>query len=74
MDHTPEWEIAKAVTRPAHDREMAANEALFTTDPTTFDGVVALLEHVGQPEFLVEDEDYPDDRQTLLSTLNDSPD
>jgi hypothetical protein len=73
-DDTPEWEIARAVTLPAGARELAAYEAVFAIEPTTLAGVAALLEHVGQPEFLKEDREYPEDRETLLSTVNSSND
>jgi hypothetical protein len=74
VDRTPEWIAARAVTEPAMARRLIAEKAVFTTDPTTLAGVAALLEHVAQPEFLKEDEEYPDDGQTLLSTLNDCDD
>jgi hypothetical protein len=75
MDHTPEWIAARAVTDSAEARELIAHKAVFTTAPTTVSGAAALLEHVAQPEYLVEYEEYyeehPEDRQTLLSTLNE---
>jgi hypothetical protein len=71
VDHTPAWIAARAVTESATAREELAHKAVFTTNPTTVAGVAALLGHVAQPEFLREDEEYPDDRQTLLSTLSE---
>jgi hypothetical protein len=74
VDRTPEWIVARAVTEAAAPRREIAHEAVFTTNPTTLAGVAALLEHVAQPEFLKEDEEYPDDRQTILSTLSECVD
>jgi hypothetical protein len=71
IDGTQEWKIAQSVARPAQRREADAHAAVLETDPTTLAGVVALLEHVGQPEFLEEHEDYPDSRETLLSAMNE---
>ncbi len=57
VDDTPEWTAAWAVTQAAIKREHATLLAVLTTQPTTIVGAVALLEHVGQDQFLGEAED-----------------
>jgi hypothetical protein len=56
-DYTPEWNAAWAVTQAAIKREHAALLAVLTTQPTTIAGAVALLDHVGQDQFLGEAEE-----------------
>jgi hypothetical protein len=62
-DDTPEWNAAWTVTQAAIRREHAALHAVLTTDPTTLAGAVALIEHVGQDNFLGE---APEDYDTSL--------
>jgi hypothetical protein len=64
-DGTPEWQEASAVTQAAIKREREAALAVLTTDPTTIAGVIALLDHVGQDQFLGSAE-RDDSRQTAL--------
>jgi hypothetical protein len=53
-DGTPEWETANTVTQAAIKREHAAMYAVLTGQPSTVAGVIALLEHVGEDQFLGE--------------------
>jgi hypothetical protein len=54
VDGTPEWETADKLTQATIKREHAAVYAVLTGQPTTVAGVIALLEHVGQNQFLGE--------------------
>jgi hypothetical protein len=65
-DETPEWNAAWTETQAAVKREHAALYEVLTTAPTTLAGAVAVLDHVGQDNFLGEagDEDYG---ESLLS-------
>jgi hypothetical protein len=50
----------------ASQREIDALVALLTTPPTTLAGVVAVLVHLGQPEWFKENP-HEDERETILS-------
>jgi hypothetical protein len=69
-DGTPEWVAADEVTRAAIDRDHIATYAVLTAQPTTLAGAVALLEHVGQGQFLEHTEEAEGDEgfETVLST------
>jgi hypothetical protein len=68
-----EWEAAWAVTCAAMDRSGDLLEALLRAEPATMAGAIALLNHLVQNEYLgVDWGGDEDDRQTLLSTFNDS--
>jgi hypothetical protein len=77
FDDTPEWIVAHAAAESAWDREVVARKAVFTTDPTTVAGILALLEHVSQHEFLKDKDEqylrkYPNERGlTILSALGE---
>jgi hypothetical protein len=73
-DHTPEWEIAQPITERMGKRMSNAHHEVLTRQPTTLAGVAALLDHVGQPDFLDETveeykdhEDYEDFRLNVLT-------
>jgi hypothetical protein len=68
-----DWEAAWARTSAAMDRSGDLLEALPCAEPATMLGAIALLEHLVQDEFLgVDWGGEEDDRETLLSTFNDS--
>jgi hypothetical protein len=67
VDHTPKWEAAWPVTQAAIKREHAALLAVLTSQPTTFAGAAALLDHVGQDQFLGEAEEDLHDPETTLT-------
>jgi hypothetical protein len=67
---SPEYKAAEKVARKTGDRSDKLLVKLLNAKPTTLAGVVALLEHVGRPEFLREDSN-PEYRQTLLSSRNE---
>jgi hypothetical protein len=68
-----DWEAAFAVTSAAMDRSGDLLEALLRAEPATMPGAIALFEHLTQDEFLgVDWGGEEDDRETLLSTFNDS--
>jgi hypothetical protein len=58
------------MTQAEIKREHAALLAVLTTQPTTIAGAVALLEHVGQGQFLdgTEEAENDDGFETVLST------
>jgi hypothetical protein len=60
--------------KAASRRELEALKVVLTTPPTTLAGVVALLEHLGQPEWF-EDTDLGENPEweSLLSGARDSP-
>jgi hypothetical protein len=67
-DGTPEAEAADAASADAMDRREDAWWEVMTIQPTTLAGCVALLAHVGLPEFLKEPElEHEDGRETFLS-------
>jgi hypothetical protein len=61
----PGFDAASAATNDASDREQEALYDVLTTQPTTLAGVVALLAHVGLPEWVTEDDDL--EVETFLS-------
>jgi hypothetical protein len=66
-----DWKVTWAVTSAAMDRKADLLEAVLRAQPTTMAGVIALLEHLGQDEFLGVDWGGDEhDRETLLSTFN----
>jgi hypothetical protein len=66
-----DWKVTWAVTSAAMDRKADLLEAVLRAQPTTMAGVIALLEHLGQDEFLGVDWGRDEhDRETLLSTFN----
>jgi hypothetical protein len=69
-DGTPEWIAAYAVTRAAIERDHIATQAVLIVQPTTLAGVAALLEHVGQGQFLdaTEEPEDSDSFETVLTT------
>jgi hypothetical protein len=68
-----DWEAAWGRTSAAMDRSGDLLEALLCAEPATMLGAIALLEHLVQDEFLgVDWGGEEDDRETLLSTFNDS--
>jgi hypothetical protein len=72
-DGGADWEAAWAWTSAAMDRSGDLLEALLCAEPATMLGAIALLEHLVQDEFLgVDWGGDEDDRETLLSTFNDS--
>jgi len=79
VDDTPEWNVAEAVTQAALTREKTATHAVLSVRPTTIAGAIALLDHVGQDQFLgeaEEDEFSDEDRmETVLSVrMNEEED
>lgn len=54
--------------------EDAAIRIVLTAQPTTIEGVAALLHHVGQHECLGMDSEYEEDRETVLTTWNNLED
>jgi hypothetical protein len=58
----PGYEAAERLTSKESDREMKALRALLRCRPTTLSGVIALLDHLGQPQLLCEKSD-----RTVLS-------
>jgi hypothetical protein len=75
VDGTPDWKTADAVTSAAHERWHAAWLAVVTSQPTTVQGVAALLAHVGRSEFLGEQEKregLPEIETVLSSWINDT--
>jgi hypothetical protein len=74
---TPEREAACAAIDAECEREETAMHAVLTAQPTTIAGVVALLEHVGQREYLGvfdEGEGEGEERQSVLTTWNEATD
>jgi hypothetical protein len=63
---TPGYRAAEAALAAAMDRDGDTLHALLTCRPTTFAGLAALLEHVGQPEWFIYDRDEGTG-QTILS-------
>ncbi len=53
----PGYEAAGRLTSKESDREMKALRALLRCRPTTLAGVIALLDHLGQPQLLCEKSD-----------------
>ena len=53
----PGYEEAERLTSKESDREMKALRALLRCRPTTLAGVIALLDHLGQPQLLCEKSD-----------------
>jgi hypothetical protein len=53
----PDYEAAERLTSKESDREMKALRALLRCRPTTLQGVIALLDHLGQPQMLCEKSD-----------------
>jgi hypothetical protein len=53
----PGYEAAERLTSKKSDREMKALRALLRCQPTTLAGVIALLDHLGQPQLLHEKSD-----------------
>jgi hypothetical protein len=53
----PGYEAAERLTSKESDREMKALRALLRCQPTTLGGVIALLDHLGQPQLLCEKSD-----------------
>jgi hypothetical protein len=51
----PEYRAAEKALDAAMDRDGDTLRALLTCRPTTFAGLAALLEHVGQPEWFIYD-------------------
>jgi hypothetical protein len=69
----PEHEAAWEATCAAMDRSDDLLEALLRAQPATIAGAIALLEHLGQDEFLGVDWGGDEsDRHTLLSWFSDS--
>jgi hypothetical protein len=68
----PGYESAMHETAVAMGRSSDLLFELLHVQPTTLAGVAAILAHLGQPEFLKEELEYPDCRETFLSTFNDS--
>jgi hypothetical protein len=71
---SPERDAAFAVTCAAMSRSGNLLEALLRSQPRTMAGALALLQHLGQDEYLgvVWPGAGEDDRETLLSTSNNS--
>jgi hypothetical protein len=68
-----EWEAAFAVTSAAMDRSYDLLEVLLRAQPATIAGAIALLEHLGQDEYLgVDWGGGAHERRTLLSVFSDS--
>jgi hypothetical protein len=53
----PGYEAAERLTSKESKREMKALRALLRCQPTTLAGVIALLDHLGQPQLLCEKSD-----------------
>jgi hypothetical protein len=53
----PGYEAAERVVLKESGREMKALRALLRCRPTTLSGVIALLDHLGQPQLLCEKSD-----------------
>jgi hypothetical protein len=53
----PGFEAAERLTTKESSREMKALRALLRCQPTTLAGVIALLDHLGQPQLLREKSD-----------------
>jgi hypothetical protein len=71
LEGTPDWRTADALTRAAMERWSDALLAVVTAQPTTVEGVAALLEHVGRSEYLGEEEKRSGlvETETVLSSL-----
>jgi hypothetical protein len=48
----PDWDAASQASSEANDDEMDALRDVLSCPPTTIAGVLALLDHLGQPQFL----------------------
>jgi hypothetical protein len=66
----PEYDVAGEAVKKTGDRSHRLLMKLLSAKPTTLEGVAALLAHVGRPEFFEEEPEYPDCRETLLSSMN----
>lgn len=63
----PGYEAAQRLTSKESDREMKALRALLRCRPTTLSGVIALLDHLGQPHTLRGDDSSCLRHDTVLS-------
>jgi hypothetical protein len=68
---SPEYKGANKVVRKTGERSRKLLMKLLCAEATTLEGVAALLEHLGRPEFLKEDPKYPHARESLLSSMNE---
>jgi hypothetical protein len=68
-DKDPRYDAAKAIAIEAASAMYDAHWDVLTVQPTTLRGVAALLAHVGQDEWLKNQPDYPDQKETFLSTF-----
>jgi hypothetical protein len=66
----PNYDSADSETRDALRREQGALWDVLTIQPTTLAGAVALLAHVGLPEFLREEPGF--ENETILSACTNS--
>jgi hypothetical protein len=48
----PDWDAASQASSEATDDEMDVLREVLSCRPTTIEGVIALLDHLGQPQFL----------------------
>jgi hypothetical protein len=69
-DKDPNYDSADKETRDASSRDQSALWDVLTIQPTTLAGVVALLAHVGLPEFLREEPGF--ENETILSAWTNS--
>jgi hypothetical protein len=67
----PEYDAAEEVVTKTGARSRGLLMELLCARATTLEGVAALLAHVGRPEFLEEDPEHPNFRETLLSSMNE---
>jgi hypothetical protein len=65
-EDTPEWDAAEIDVDSAIDRHFDAEVAVLTMPPTTFVGIVALLDHAGLPCF--PEEKYSEGNPTILES------
>jgi hypothetical protein len=69
-DKDPNYDSADKETRDASSRDQSALWDVLTVRPTTLAGIVALLAHVGLPEFLREEPGF--ENETILSSWTNS--